>query len=158
MKKAIYTHLFFILFFLLTSSLIVFFTKDDTITSPYQYPIIPGTQEWMQLESRPEMLDACQIPEEILDKLSTDALLQTILDYPFLSEMTLFYRTPEECSSEAGFWFITESFNGLQEFLSRRDALSSLEKYQNFNNINNNSSVLTIIYRNVLNFQNKSQI
>ena len=154
MKKTIYIFLF-TLFFLLASSLIVFFAKDDTIETPYQYPIVPGTQEWMQLESRPEMLEACQIPKEILDKLSTDALLQTILDYPFLYEMTLFYMTPEECNSEAGFWFITDSFNGLQEFLSRRDALSALEKYQSFNALDNNGSVLTIIYRNVLSFQNK---
>jgi len=151
-KKNIYISL---LTLLLASSLIVFFTKDDTIETPYHYPIVPGTQEWIQLESRPEMLEACQIPKKILDKLSTDALLQTILEYPFLSEMTLFYMTPEESNSEAGFWFITDSFNGLQEFLSRKDALSALEKYQSFNALDNNCSVLTIIYRNVLKFQNK---
>jgi len=131
--------------------------KDGaSVEEPYQYPIVPGTQEWIQLESRPEMLEACQIPQEILDKLSTDALLQTILDYPFLSEMTMFYRTPEECNAEADFWFITDSFNGLQEFLSRKDALSALEKYQSFNALDNNSNVLTIIYRNVLSFQDKN--
>lgn len=154
MRKNICVYLL-ILSFLVVFSLIVLFSKDDTIETPYQYPIVPGTQEWMQLESRPEMLEACQIPKEILDKLSTDALLQTILDYPFLSEMTMFYMTPEECNSEAGFWFITDSFNGLQEFLSRKDALSVLEKYQSFNALDNNGNVLTIIYRNVLSFQNK---
>lgn len=130
--------------------------KDDTIKTPYQYPVVPGTQEWMRFESRPEMVEACQIPQDILDKLSTGALLQTILKYPFLSEMTMFYRTPEEREAEAGFWHITNSFNGLQEFMLREDALPALETYQSFHDLQNNSSALTIIYRNISIFQNKN--
>lgn len=127
------------------------FQKQE-IQTPYQYPIVPGTEAWENFESRPEMVAACQIPQDILERLSTDALLQTILDYPFLSEMTMFYRTSEECEQELGFWHIANSFNGLQELLNRGDALSTLEQYGSFHHLDNNERPLTIIYRNILKY------
>lgn len=127
--------------------------RSKTIDMPYQYPIVPGTDEWEAFESRTEMVDACQIPETILKEISTEALLQTILKYPFLSEMTMFYRTPEECEQERGFWHIAGEFNGLQEFMKREDALQSLKKYGSFTDLESNSHVLTIIYRNVWSYQ-----
>lgn len=42
-------------------------------------------------------------------------------------QMTMFYRTPEECEQERGFWHIAGEFNGLQEFMKRADALQSLK-------------------------------
>lgn len=123
------------------------------ISSPYQYPILPRSDEWKMFESRTEMVDACQIPETILKKMTTEALLETIIKYPFLSEMTMFYRTPEECEQESGFWKIAAEFNGLQEFMKREDALQSLKKYGSFTNLESNSHVFTIIYRNVWSYQ-----
>lgn len=120
---------------------------------PYQYPILPGTDEWEAFESRTEMVEACQIPEHLLDNMTTDALLQTILNYPFLSEMVMFYRTPEECERESGFWHIAGEFNGLQEFMKRKDALQSLKRYGSFTNLESNSHVTIIIYRNVARYQ-----
>lgn len=127
-----------------------FISTNQEIQTPYQYPVVPGTIEWENFESRSDMIEACQIPQDTLERLSTDALLQTILDYPFLSEMVMFYRTPEEREQELGFWHIANSFNGLQEFMKREDALSTLEEYGSFNNLDNNGSPLVIIYRNII--------
>ena len=129
--------------------------REKTIQTPYQYPVQPGTEEWAAFESRVEMAEACQIPQDVLERLSTDALLQTVLDYPLLPEMLMFYRTPEECAAEVGFWHIADSFNGLQELMGRRDALSCLEQYGTFNNLQWNGNVLTIMYRNILHAQSE---
>lgn len=141
------------LFLLVGISIVFSVVSAKPINTPYQYPITPGSIEWEGFESRLDMIDACQIPKHILDKLSTSALLQTVLTYPFLSEMTMFYRTPEECEQEIGFWHIANSFNGLQELIMREDALLELKNYGSFNNLDNNDSVLTIIYRNILGSQ-----
>lgn len=37
----------------------------------WDYPIKPGTEEWTNFKSGQEMLNACQIPENILKNLST---------------------------------------------------------------------------------------
>ena len=38
------------------------------------YPILPGTKEWENFNSRDEMMAACQIPTEIVASMSTEAL------------------------------------------------------------------------------------
>lgn len=45
------------------------------ITESYQYPVVPGMEEWAKLGSLQEMAEACQIPEEILSKMTTEALV-----------------------------------------------------------------------------------
>ena len=61
-----------------------------TIDTPYEFPILPGTQEWIDLGDTLARRRACQVPDEILQHMTTDALLQTVLDYPFLSDMYAF--------------------------------------------------------------------
>ena len=146
-----------ILFALLLSAMVILgvwlISQDRTIDTPYQYPIMPGSAEWAQLESRTEMVKRCQIPQNILRRLSTDALLQTILDYPLLFEMRILYWNNNESDKELGFRHIADTFNGLQEFMRRDDALQTLNKYGSFKDLDNNSNILTIIYRNVLSTQ-----
>ena len=131
----------------------ILYDTSQTIDTPYTFPITPNMEEWASFRSRDEMVAACQIPEEILSKLSTHALVETILTYPFLSEITMFYRTQMECDRELGFWRIANSFNGLQELLTRDDALSVLEDYGKFDDLTYNSNVLVIIYRNIEQYQ-----
>ena len=44
------------------------------------------TQEWIDLGSTSTRRQASQVPDELLQSMATDALLQTVLDYPFLSD------------------------------------------------------------------------
>lgn len=87
---------------------------------PYSYPVVPGTSEWLSLKSHVEKIQACQIPEEILRNLSTEDLLETVLNYPLLVDM-LVWNTPEE-----GYFEVQSQFNGLQELSKRSDVLQSL--------------------------------
>ncbi len=86
------------------------------ISDKYDFPIRPGTPEWSELSSGQEMIDASQIPSEILLQISSYGLLETCLDYPLLSTITAFdtiqFGTERQINN----------FNGLQELTSRKDA------------------------------------
>ena len=48
----------------------------------YRYPIIPGTESWNALRNHQQMVDACQIPEDVISKMTTSELNETIIAYP----------------------------------------------------------------------------
>ena len=54
------------------------------------YPIRPGTPEWEAFTSHEAMVRACQIPEGLLENLTTEKLIDAVLDYPLLGDMRLF--------------------------------------------------------------------
>ncbi len=74
---------------------------------PYDYPVRPGMDEWGTLGSSAKY-DVCQIPEDILKKMTTRALVETVLDYPRL----LIYTAHNDM--QMGFDMLVENFNGLQ--------------------------------------------
>lgn len=100
-------------------------SQSKEITVAYEYPIVPGTDEWKQLDTHVKMLEACQIPEEILENLTTQALVETVMNYPLLVEMFA-YDT-----AEAGYQAVYNNFNGLRELQERSDAIECLEEYAN---------------------------
>ncbi len=64
--------------------------KEQGIIDNYEYPIVPGTPEWAEFESHVEMIEACQIPEDILTNMCTHGLIVTCLNYPLLSDILVF--------------------------------------------------------------------
>ena len=57
------------------------------IDTPYVYPVVPGTDAWAELPDNLAMMTACQIPEDLLHAMTTDALMQTVLDCPLFSDI-----------------------------------------------------------------------
>jgi hypothetical protein len=97
-------------------------TDGASIDEPYDYPIKPGTDEWWALPQTLEAkIAASQVPEDLLPALTTRALVETVLDYPLLVNMAAFD------SLEAGFGSVLSYFNGLQELVTRSDAVEHLE-------------------------------
>lgn len=91
----------------------------------YDYPIKPGTDEWKAFGSHEEMVKACQIPEELLHRMSTTALVETVLNYPLTIDWWAYDST------EIGIERVRGQFNGLSELLSRNDAgVSLIASYQ----------------------------
>lgn len=90
------------------------------ITDPYDYQVRPGTPEWASFTTHAEMVNACQIPELILNRMSTAALVDSVLDYPLFLDVIAFNTLQE------GFDVVSSRFNGLQELLQRQDAASQL--------------------------------
>ena len=94
-----------------------------TIDTPYEYPVVPGTPEWLSYATVIGRRKACQVPDEILEHMTTDALLQTVLDYPFLSDMYAFNTI------EMGYEAVRKHCNSLREFENRPDRLETLSRY-----------------------------
>ncbi len=62
---------------------------------PYRYPAPRGSAAWNQFSTYKEKRDASQVPAAIVQKLSTSALLETVITYPLLPDIMLFNNLQE---------------------------------------------------------------
>lgn len=99
-----------------------------TSDAGYDFPIRPGTEAWKQLASRQEMLQAVQVPQATLDAMSTKALVETVLNYPLLTDMMAHLQIQD------GFNAVVKDFNGLAALLERPEAgRELLARYKTMN-------------------------
>ena len=94
------------------------------IGDKYKFPNFrPGTSEWEQIGVT-QRISILQIPENQLSSISTEGLLETCLEFPYLIEI-YFYN-----DFQKGFDVLSKIFNGYRELLKRRDLTDALiEKY-----------------------------
>ncbi|OQA64132.1 MAG: hypothetical protein BWY38_03073 [Ignavibacteria bacterium ADurb.Bin266] len=94
----------------------------------YDFPIKPGTQEWQNLKSYEDRLNAYNIPEKLLINMNTQDLVLTCLNYPeFRLIMT-------RNSLQQGYDYLKTVFNGFGELEKRKDAgMELLIVYQKLN-------------------------
>lgn len=94
----------------------------------YRYPIIPGTESWNTLRNHQEMVDACQIPEDIISEMTTSELIETIIAYPLYTDMYAYDNW------DNGFEIVKQHFNGFDELESRKDmAVETVKAYAKLN-------------------------
>jgi hypothetical protein len=86
----------------------------------YEFSVLPGTAQWQSFNTHQEMLNACQIPENILQNMNTADLVQTCLNYPLKVDLYA-YSTIKE-----GVETVATQFNGLSTVLSRNDNFQHL--------------------------------
>ena len=98
-------------------------TKFSTINEPYVYPILPGTKEWESFKSKSEMMNACQIPSEIIDSMSTEALTLSVINHPLLDTDVLSYDNYTQ-----GFDSFVSDFDAAKALLEREDFAVNLAK------------------------------
>ena len=94
-----------------------------TIDEPYEYPIEPGTDEWFAIESHAEKVEMLQIPQDVLNEMTTEALVESVVNYPYFPDMDSF------STQELGYETVRNGFNGLQELESRPDGMLCLAEY-----------------------------
>ncbi|WKN44308.1 hypothetical protein [Tunicatimonas pelagia] len=82
----------------------------------YIYPVLPGTPEWVAIQTGAEKYAVTQVPDSVLQIISTEGLLETWLTYPLL-ENVLAWTTLQQGIDSVG-----EIFGGLQELQQRPDA------------------------------------
>lgn len=100
-------------------------SKDGSkITEAYDYPVKPGTKEWLALPSVIERREACEIPQDILERMTTSALVESVLTYPFFVDALGAFESFEE-----GLNWVSTYFSGIDELLSRADAGECLCDY-----------------------------
>ena len=92
----------------------------------YEFPIKEGTEKWWQFETIEKRIAALQIPDTVIVKISTESLLETCLEFPYLPD--IFF-----CDNyQQGFETLMTEFNGFRELFKRRDLTNVLlGKYRN---------------------------
>ena len=57
------------------------------VTEPYQFPITTDSPEWAALAEAGLARNACRMPAGLAERMTSEALLETALDYPFNASM-----------------------------------------------------------------------
>lgn len=97
-------------------------TEQPLLDTPYEFPIRPGTPEWIAAAEEGRHMVLCNVPTNIVSRLTTRALAQTCITYPFRGNVTAF-QSPDLAISS-----MRKSFNGLNELCSRADSGKELLK------------------------------
>lgn len=106
---------------------------NTSVAGFYNFPVKSGTVEWKKFTTREEKIKATQIPDKTLKKLSTEALVETVLNYPLRADFLAFD------TYEKGFNAVLSNFNGLAELVNRKDAGTML--LQKYKQLNQNAAV-----------------
>ncbi|MCL1942868.1 MAG: hypothetical protein FWF54_04890 [Candidatus Azobacteroides sp.] len=86
----------------------------------WDYPVKPGTEKWKSFNTHEEMLNACQIPENILQNMNTADLMEICLDYPLKGDIYAYSNVKN------GIEHVSLQFNGFAELFSRNDNFQNL--------------------------------
>lgn len=122
MKK--YVFLVFVVIVAGLNIALIAFPKSITysISTPYKYMVTPGSGEWERFSSRQEKVESCNIPDKILNEMTTEALVETVLNYPLLAD----YISYDDHSIYSD--IMESEFNGYRELLQRKDINKELLK------------------------------
>ncbi|MFI3255773.1 MAG: hypothetical protein R3Y63_15825 [Eubacteriales bacterium] len=93
-----------------------------TIDTPYEFPIVPEMDEWKLFNTTGEMYEATQIPDEILEEMSTFALLETLMEHPMYSDILAFD------DQTIGFDIVSNKINIFDELEERADLDEALRQ------------------------------
>ena len=97
------------------------------IVRSYNYPILPGTSQWAAFTSQQQKLNACQIPQDSLNIMTTDIVMQSSLNFPLLGDLLLNVGVNVPAITS---YYMT-NFTGLIELSKRKDAgLTMLTRYK----------------------------
>ncbi len=101
-------------------------TTDETegvVTEAYEYEIVPGSEEWESFYEPEQKLKASYVSPDLMKRMTTEALVETVLNYPLLVDMYA-YNT-----IEIGIQAVSTYFGGITELMTRDDAATVLQKY-----------------------------
>jgi len=108
--------------------LILLFANITFSQNYWDYPVKPGTKEWKSLNTIQEIIAVQQIPENLLQKMTTEELFQAWMDLPGRLDVLAFN------TMQRGFDVTIERYNVLPVLLARRDVGPvALERYFQIN-------------------------
>jgi hypothetical protein len=85
----------------------------------YVYPVIPGTDAWTNLGGTENVYKVSQLPDNVLNSISTLGLIRSILDIPGLAG---FYSASSNSSPIGAFYRIFAHYNSICELEKRKDS------------------------------------
>ncbi|NEW84921.1 MAG: hypothetical protein GZ094_21490 [Mariniphaga sp.] len=109
-----------IILFLLVAIPIISFAQNQKAT--WDYPVKPGSKEWLEVADFSKRLELLNIPESLLKRISTEELVKSCLNYP---EYRLVFTRND---LQSGYNFIRSMFNGFVEIETRPDVGKELMK------------------------------
>lgn len=86
------------------------------------YDVIPGTDEWNQMTPE-QRYESCKVTIDEVESMTTSALLETVLDYPYFINIYAYD------SIDKGIKSLSNYFPGIQELLDREDVNVALQEY-----------------------------
>lgn len=122
----------------------------DASVAVFFFDDVMSKEEWISNENRMERGKMLQLPDDMLQEMSTDALVEAILEYPFLVDIYAFDDV------QTGIDTLYDSFNGYRELCDRSDAAETiLKKYElepvlNEDNFTSDSDILRLTYIEML--------
>ena len=99
------------------------YAADSKSSIPYDYPVVPGTPEWNAMATTVEKIEACAVPRELLENMTTAALVETNVTYPLFLNVYAFNTLIE------GFRHLALYFDGAEILRGRPDAMDCLQAY-----------------------------
>lgn len=112
MKKQL-TSLFLIIVLLLSFNVNVF--AEESLDSGV-YKVTQYDKEWANFTTKQQMVEATRIPQEVIQKMSTESVIDAVLNYPLIINVHLFN------SYEAGLESLAQDSDAYRELLKREDA------------------------------------
>ncbi len=82
----------------------------------WDYPVKSGTDEWKAFKRHSQRIEACRIPQYILNRMSTAELLRAWINYPLRIDMMCFSTLQEGFAKQIG------RSDALKELLRRKDS------------------------------------
>lgn len=92
------------------------------MTEPYQFPVTTDSPEWAELAEAGLARNACRLPAGLAEQMTSEALLETALDYPYVSSI-LAFSDPVQ-----GFWSNAKYNDALAELVTRPNAAAVVER------------------------------
>ena len=88
----------------------------------WDYPVKPGSKEWLNIADYSKRFELLNIPDNLLKAISTEELVKSCLNYP---EFPMVFTRND---LQSGYNFIQSMFNGFVELETRPDAGKELMK------------------------------
>ena len=101
---------------------------ERMIKSPHQYDVIPGTEKWNNMKNAEEKREACYVSKEEAEKMTTPALLETVLQYPLLVDIFAY----DDIAT--GFTMVSKYCPGIMTLINRNDAIKVLGQFEKTSN------------------------
>ncbi len=95
---------------------------EYTLTAPFDYPVKPGSREWEEL-SVSERKEVCRVEDSVAREMTTQALLRTVVNYPFILEIYCYDTI------DMGIEAVRDVYPPLRELLERDDAAKAISDY-----------------------------
>lgn len=97
-------------------ALYTLFTFGQGIDKVYDFAVYPKSAEWKNMYSDSMKFQYMQVPDTILERMSTENLIITCINYPAFGHIMAYSNI------QSGFRRLIPKFNGLQELLKRKEA------------------------------------